>query len=729
MASITAATIVIPVTTNADKAVKKVNRLEKGLQKLGFSAKGASTAFNFLKGALPIVGVSLLITGFKKLIEVTERQQAAEAQLNAVLKSTQGAAGLTSKELLNMASSFQKVTTFSDEAIIEAQALLLTFTKVGKDVFPQATETILNMAQAMKTDLKTATIQVGKALNDPIQGVGALRRVGVQLSAQQEQLVKQFVATGQVAKAQAVILGELETQFGGVARAATKTLGGALKQLKNTFGDVVEVLGFGVSDVLIGAFNALNSVLESSKGIIAVVGAVFSGLFEVISEIASITVNFLKTAIGPLFDELKGGISPLTVIRKGFELLKIAIQGIEPILQVIATVIGAVFRVIGKVIKFFLKQIELFFKGIAIIAQKLAELGIISQNTANVFKSVEKEVTKATAGVTGFSKATTSATGALKNYRQEALEVLAGAGDISAQLDLLNVKFAEQAKIVSRAGMSTASLERFYQQQRLSQLNTYFAEAANIQGGSYEDRQDALNNAYSALLDSDNLSYEERLAAQAAYIEQSKALEQDRLNAINQNAQLIGGIAQQTITLGQKVTEFQNAQIESQIQKLKERGASEEEIEKKRRKLARKQAKDQKKFAIFSAIVNTALAVTNALASLPPPASFIVAALTAAIGIAEVAVIAAQPLPAQFGGQFQVPPGNEADSGLLRVNQGEQVSVTPTRFSGVDQQNGSKTYILSIDGQQFDAFLVDRMNKNLNNGKVQSRRKGVFKAG
>lgn len=179
-------------TRGADRAAKQLGKVDKGLGRLAKSAAGVAVGF----------GVQGLINGFRSVVESTKQQALVEAQLNAVLKSTASVAGLTAKELTNMASALQKQTRFGDEAIIKAQSLMLTFTKVGKDVFPNAIETVLNMSEAMGQDLQQGVIQVGKALNDPILGVTALRRVGVQLSKQQEQQVKDFVAVGDVASAQ-----------------------------------------------------------------------------------------------------------------------------------------------------------------------------------------------------------------------------------------------------------------------------------------------------------------------------------------------------------------------------------------------------------------------------------------------------------------------------------------------------------------------------------------------
>jgi len=239
--------------TGADKASRNLGKVDKGLGRLAKSAAGAAAAF---------FGARMLLDGFKSMINATREQILAETQLNAVLKSTAGAAGLTAKELTGMASALQKQTRFGDEAIIKAQSLMLTFTKVGEEVFPDAIEAVLNMSEAMGQDLQQGVIQVGKALNDPILGVTALRRVGVQLSDQQVDLVRKFTETGEVAEAQKIILSELETQFGGVAKAAGETMPGALDQMGNAVGDLGETLGESLAPAITETAKELTRLIE-----------------------------------------------------------------------------------------------------------------------------------------------------------------------------------------------------------------------------------------------------------------------------------------------------------------------------------------------------------------------------------------------------------------------------------------------------------------------------------
>lgn len=219
----------------------QVKNAKGDVENLTRSGKTADDRFksftNTLKG---VAGALAIGATFRAVISATVEQERVTRQLEAALEATGGAAGLARDELLSMASELQKVTTFGDETVISAQAMLLTFKQIGQDVFPEALEAILDVSTAMGTDLKSAALQVGKALNDPVLGASALSEAGIQFTAVQKEVIASLVETGRTADAQRIILEELETQFGGSARAARDTLGGAIQSLKNAFGDLLE---------------------------------------------------------------------------------------------------------------------------------------------------------------------------------------------------------------------------------------------------------------------------------------------------------------------------------------------------------------------------------------------------------------------------------------------------------------------------------------------------------
>lgn len=190
--------------------------------------------------ARTVVSVAAVTKAMTLFVRETADAQREQAQLTNALRSTNFVSGQNITILNSHAKQLREMTAATGGAIAEAQALLLTFTNI-REVFPDATRMVLDMAQALGMDTRSAAMMLGKALNDPVLGVTALKRAGVQLSEQQAQLVKDLVAANKVLEAQRIILKELETQVGGSAAAYRNTLGGAIASAKESFLELFEL--------------------------------------------------------------------------------------------------------------------------------------------------------------------------------------------------------------------------------------------------------------------------------------------------------------------------------------------------------------------------------------------------------------------------------------------------------------------------------------------------------
>lgn len=229
-------------TKTMEKASGSVKKMQEDFGNFQKSAGDFGKIMSVVGGA----GV-LAIKGF---IDAANEAERGQAQLNAVLKSTGGIAGVTAQQVNDLASSLAKNSTITDDAILSGENMLLTFTNIGKDVFPAVTQTMLDMAVAMNNgvtpsaeQLSSQAMQLGKALNDPTQGLSALTRVGVTFTEQQKKQIKEMQASGDIMGAQKIILAELTKEFGGSAAAAATTFGGQMENLNNRFGEIGEQLG------------------------------------------------------------------------------------------------------------------------------------------------------------------------------------------------------------------------------------------------------------------------------------------------------------------------------------------------------------------------------------------------------------------------------------------------------------------------------------------------------
>ena len=186
------------------------------------------------------IGTAIVGLGWRAALQATIRQEAATAQLEQRLKSTGGAAGLTSQQLQDLASNMQRLTTFGDEAVLEMEHLLLQFTNIRGPIFRQAVVAVLDMSTAMGQDLKSSALQLGRALNDPIHNIQGLNQATIQFTAAETRKIEQLSGANRLLEAQTLILNKVKGAMDGAAEAAGKTFGGALEKLKNAFGDLFE---------------------------------------------------------------------------------------------------------------------------------------------------------------------------------------------------------------------------------------------------------------------------------------------------------------------------------------------------------------------------------------------------------------------------------------------------------------------------------------------------------
>lgn len=169
--------------------------------------------------------------------------QDGEARLEAILRTTQGVAGQTSESLDVLASSLAKTTVFDDDAVKGAESLLLTFKNIRGEVFDQTIPAILDLSAAFGQDLRSSSIMLGKALDDPANGLTALRKIGVSFSEEETNVIKAMNEAGDVAGAQAKILEVLKGQVGGVSEAMAQSSSGAIKKFNQAVEDSQKAIG------------------------------------------------------------------------------------------------------------------------------------------------------------------------------------------------------------------------------------------------------------------------------------------------------------------------------------------------------------------------------------------------------------------------------------------------------------------------------------------------------
>jgi hypothetical protein len=314
-------------------------QLNKSFENFGATvSKQTSFLSNFKAAAVGVFAGNVMVQGLNALqstmrgaIAEAQAYEKATAQLNAGLQSTGNLAGLSVEGLQAQAQALEQLSGQDEIAIMKNQALLQTFTNVrnvvgeGNDIFNQASLAVLNMGAKMGDNAGSA-MQLGKALNDPIRGLGALRRVGVVFTAEQQEQVKAMVAAGDVMGAQKIILKELEVEFGGAAAAAGDTFAGAVARAKDKVGDfaremitnlqpIVLSVGKAIGDLwnkyLTPLFKIINENKAALLAFVATLGAAYAAF-----KLYNVILGIVKTT--------QAAYTVVTLLMKGGQLASIA---------------------------------------------------------------------------------------------------------------------------------------------------------------------------------------------------------------------------------------------------------------------------------------------------------------------------------------------------------------------------------------------------------------------
>ncbi len=301
---------------------------------MGNIAKKAAIAFGGVFAAQKVG--SFLTEGIGAVREIERLNR----QTEAVIKSTGGAANVSLGEIEKLAGGIEKLSGQEAEAIQGGANMLLTFKNIrneagkGNDIFNQSTMALADMAAAMGTDPQQAAIGLGKALNDPIKGITALSRVGIQFTKEQQDQIKWLTENGRTMDAQKLILGELESQFGGSAAAQND----ASKQLGHTIGELQERMPAGLIPIIDFVASKLTTFLPAAFDVV-------SGAFSRVADLFGRVAGVIRSAWEAVMEGFEFGVTDQGGILGFFATIgNLAYTTVLPALREVADKVGAFFK-------------------------------------------------------------------------------------------------------------------------------------------------------------------------------------------------------------------------------------------------------------------------------------------------------------------------------------------------------------------------------------------------
>lgn len=229
---------------------KSERRAEKWRKKVEAEAKLAGIALGTaIAAAVVMIGRNTI---------AAEREV---AQLDAIIRSTGGAAGYTRQQLLDMADTLSSKSTFSGGEIVEAQTRLLSYSGILASNIPRAMQAVIDQSARLGISVTQSAETIGRALESPSKAAAALAQQGFGAAFTKEVrgTIDELVKAGKEGEAQVMILEILEESYAGAAQAARDTFGGALQALGNTLNDITTA-GDGS---LRGATDAVNELIAT----------------------------------------------------------------------------------------------------------------------------------------------------------------------------------------------------------------------------------------------------------------------------------------------------------------------------------------------------------------------------------------------------------------------------------------------------------------------------------
>jgi hypothetical protein len=492
---------------NSTAAIDRMNKEMGETGKNGFFDRMKNM---FGKESLMVAGGNLIANGISTALNVVSSfvngSEAAyveavkgQAQLDAALKSTQGVAGQTTESLADMAEALMLQTGIDDDVISKGEQMLLTFTNVRGTIYEQALPAIVDMTAAMNQGtvtmegIQSASIQVGKALNDPIKGMTALSKVGVTFDTQQKEHIETLVKSNRIMDAQAIILKELNKEFGGVAKGMADTDVGIGQKFETRMGNIQEIIGKWITqgkvfliefaepviawiEKVIKFFDESNEKTERFKKFASDIGRLFGDLWKIIEPLGrAIGEAFTKTAALDVFrGMLLSIVIPLKTIalvisdiRKG-EFGKAFVDGVQGMAE-------------------FQKNVANTAKNTLILGKDIV-VGVV-KSTDEIAKNLEKLDKKG-------KEIKTKATG--KGNKPLVVVVPPTTGELTEEQKLAAAKKAQQAR--EKAAKELAQYRQNLKDAH-AEVDKFMADSAKGTAKNLDAQLQVINDKYQKLID------------------------------------------------------------------------------------------------------------------------------------------------------------------------------------------------------------------------------------
>jgi len=681
------ADVKILIEADASGAIQSIKQVSGEVSQLGSETEKTDKKTGGFTSTIAsgILTYQLATKALRAVVDVTKQAIAAAAESESVDRALQTALETTGRSAAQLFPQFnalsqaiQQETTISDEAARSAMTLLVQMTNLDRRGIEQATKSAIGLSKVYGMDLDSAIRIVQKAVNGQ---TAMLQRYGIQID-----------STLPLEEKRAAIFERLSPLYER-ARSETETYAGAMEQLKNTIGDSLEVLG--------GAIVKNETFTE-----------VIKNLNERITTLAS---------------------------SKDFQLWASALA------EMIGKVVSVTEKAASAMIKF-TNSTVLFFSGlsksdkeldeserkrIAALERARAAGHYLNQTTIETKKSnddLNKSINETGNVVIVDEEAKKRAAAAAKKLAEENQKLAEAVKKVRDQLDPTGAKIRalesqinDLVKAEERGLITTGEASRLIAELRreIESLRSPL-EALPKEPGKLGEAIRQMVLTTRPMITDWTRDATDRFKEWVAKVKDEVSTLGETFDKVFSGLNSIFAQSQRNREIAieneyKRRLQTINATIKDETRRARAVEALEAEFEIKRTSARKAAAREEKATAIFQAIINTARAVVEALPNLW------LAALVGALGAAQVAVIAAQPLPLARGAVFERPTLLQS----VEIGEREREFVLPDslirqviREEAGGEQRITMPVAVYISGAKFESEVVRVVRRSLRRGEI-----------
>lgn len=403
------------VEKGASGVAKPVGEAGAAMEVLGDSSdksggKMAAFAAVSKKAALGAAAMAPAIISSTKA--ANESQRSMDVMSNA-FKNTGNFAGQSEAEIAAYTAGLEKQADVmsikngvDQSSIMAAQEMLSQYsalTTVGarnENMMARVTQASIDMAASGFGSVESSAKALGKAMNDPIKGMTALGKKGVEFSAEQKEMVTTMVASGDQMGAMNLVLGEVTSQMGGAAAESATfkdKLGGAFTTVAeivgNFFMPIFQALIPAVKDVVAAFVPLVLQLVQDLAPIIKSLTPLLEVLANIISRVLVAALKILEPILAAVGDVFQLLIPIIEVATKHIERAGNIVKTVlTPPVKIVETALSLMGKALEYVVKWLQKFIDWCRKAAGAAADFARKLNPFSRMKLPGFGGSNKQV-------------------------------------------------------------------------------------------------------------------------------------------------------------------------------------------------------------------------------------------------------------------------------------------------------------------------------------------------